>query len=122
MRYSEFLRGIADDKVTVFPFKPAIDDARSTGVVIDEHTGYQVQFSKDLPDGCPEELREAMEGSVIVVYDHKTPDNGPAYIWLSSVDRVLLKCYEAIILQHAERTGQEYRLDGPFFVTSTMSR
>ena len=48
MRYSEFIRGIDDSSVTVFPFKPAAADARSTGVVIDEHTGYQVQFSKDL--------------------------------------------------------------------------
>ena len=63
-----------------------------------------------------------MEGSIIVVHDHKTPDNGPAYIWLSSVDRVLLKCYEAIILQHCERTGQIFNLEGPFFVTSTMTR
>ena len=84
MTRAEFLRAF-EKPVTVYPyrFRKEQGGQRRNEVQFDPDFGYEVDLnSMDLPDGCPEELREALSGHIVIVENHKTGSMGPAYLWL----------------------------------------
>lgn len=79
MTRAEFSRA-EQSEVVVYPYRLQ-GTSSSNRVVFDNNLQYDVEFGNALPPGCPEELRGALSGRVVIIKAHKTCDMGPAHLW-----------------------------------------
>ena len=81
------------------------------------------RFSRNMQpdDNMSDDVRDLLTGIIVSVKDHKTGIKGPAEVWLSPTDQILIQALMEVNQRYASQKNLEYPQTSPIFVNKFMT-
>ena len=84
----------------------------------------KIYRNQSCPESIPDDvdIRDALQGIVVTVPQHKTSKKGPVELWLSQSDQYLIRAYIAVAKNYAAFHKKPYDIDSPIFINKNVKQ